>query len=41
MYGAAPYLAEMFDISKQEAREILSLWMANYTELMKYYGWQQ
>ena len=41
MYGAAPYLAEMFDISKQDAREILSLWMANYTELMKYYGWQQ
>lgn len=32
MYGAAPILAEMYDISKQEARESLSAWMAWVTE---------
>ena len=39
MYGAAPYLADMFEISKQEARDILSLWMENYETLMEYYKW--
>ena len=27
MFGAAPVLAEMFDLSKFEARDILSAWM--------------
>ena len=30
MYGAAPYLMEEFDLSKHEAREILTDWMKNY-----------
>lgn len=30
MFGAAPYLAEAFDISKTEARSILSEWMNQY-----------
>lgn len=30
MFGAAPYLAEEFDLDKREARRILSLWMENY-----------
>jgi hypothetical protein len=41
MYGAAPYLAEAFCISKTDARNILNLWMKNYETLMKYYGWTQ
>lgn len=32
MFGAAPYLAEEFDISKNEAREILVAWMDSYKE---------
>lgn len=32
MYGAAPYLQEVFDISKHKAREILLDWMKNYNE---------
>ena len=27
MFGAAPYIAEEFDISKPEARKVLSAWM--------------
>lgn len=27
MYGAAPYLAEMFSLDKPEARRVLSGWM--------------
>jgi hypothetical protein len=27
MFGAAPYLQEEFDLSRQEAREILAEWM--------------
>ena len=30
MYGASPYLAEEFGISKKEATEILCLWIENY-----------
>ncbi len=30
MYGAAPYLMEAFDISKNEAIKILADWMRNY-----------
>ena len=30
MFGAAPYLEEIFGLSKKEAREVLADWMANY-----------
>jgi hypothetical protein len=30
MFGAAPYLMRTFDLTQQEAREILSDWMKNY-----------
>ena len=30
MFGAAPYVAKEFNISKYEARTILSEWMNNY-----------
>ena len=30
MFGAAPYLAEEFDLDMREARKILSAWMSNY-----------
>ena len=30
MFGAAPYLEQVFGISRQEARDILADWMKNY-----------
>ena len=30
MFGAAPYLVERFEMSKEEARDMLSLWMKSY-----------
>ena len=30
MYGASPYLAEEFGLSRNEARDILADWMRNY-----------
>jgi hypothetical protein len=30
MYGAAPYLAEEFDLDKRTARKILIAWMESY-----------
>lgn len=30
MFGAAPYLAEAFDLTSHEAKQILSEWMKNY-----------
>lgn len=30
MFGAAPVLAEYFEIDEKEARKILSDWMRNY-----------
>ena len=35
MFGAAPYLANAFDLSKQEAREILKEWMETFSERHK------
>lgn len=32
MYGAVPFLVDEFDISKQEAREILIEWMKTFKE---------
>ena len=32
MFGAAPYLAENFGLSKYEARKILADWTENYNE---------
>ena len=30
MFGAVPYLVEKFEMSKKEARDMLSLWMKSY-----------
>ena len=30
MFGAAPYLVEMFGVDKKEARTILMKWMESY-----------
>ena len=30
MFGAAPYLESAFDLSKSEAREVLSSWMESF-----------
>ena len=35
MFGAAPYLADAFNIDKNTAREILSDWMKNYDEIIE------
>lgn len=32
MFGAGPYVAEEFGISKYQARDILSRWMENFNE---------
>ena len=32
MFGAAPYLAQAFDIDKRAAREVLSKWMKSFNE---------
>ena len=32
MFGAAPYLAEMFGLSAREAREVLGQWMRTFSE---------
>lgn len=32
MFGAVPYLMEMFDLSKSEAKEIFVDWMETYNE---------
>jgi hypothetical protein len=32
MFGAAPYLADAFEIDKKQAREILSYWMKTFGE---------
>jgi hypothetical protein len=31
MFGARPYLAEAFDLDKQESRDILSAWMKEFS----------
>jgi hypothetical protein len=30
MFGAAPYIADVFDLSNQEARKILAFWMQTF-----------
>jgi len=32
MFGAAPYLVEVFGVSRAEAREILFQWMQSFEE---------
>lgn len=32
MFGAGPYLVYAFGVSKKEAREILSYWMASFED---------
>jgi hypothetical protein len=39
MYGAAPYLVSEFAINIDEVKNILNLWMENYSELAKTYDW--
>jgi hypothetical protein len=40
MYGAAIYLVECFELTDEEAKEILCNWMENYDELSKKYDWR-
>jgi uncharacterized protein YciI len=30
MFGAAPYLSDIFDLSTQEARKVLTYWMQTF-----------
>jgi uncharacterized protein YciI len=30
MFGAAPYLSDVFNLSKQEARKVLTYWMQTF-----------
>lgn len=32
MFGATPYIEQMYDTGKAEARRILTLWMENFNE---------
>ena len=32
MFGAGPYLEKTFDLSKKEARTVLSKWMKSFSE---------
>lgn len=32
MFGAVPYLMDEFDFSKQDAKTVLSYWMASFGE---------
>lgn len=32
MFGASPYLVEVFGIDRNEARRVLSMWMENFNE---------
>jgi hypothetical protein len=32
MFGAAPYVAEAFGVSKQEARDLVKNWMQTFAE---------
>lgn len=36
MFGATPYIMQEFDIPKQEASNLLVLWMDNFNEEGKY-----
>lgn len=35
MWGAAPYLADMENISEEKAEEVLLEWITNYNEIKK------
>ena len=35
MFGAATYVAETFDVSKKEARDLLKNWMETFAERHK------
>ena len=32
MFGAAPYVAEVFDVSRNEARDLVKNWMETFVE---------
>lgn len=38
MFGAAPYLELKFDLSKQQAKEVLLYWLENWEDLYDAYG---
>jgi hypothetical protein len=40
MWGAAPYLAEGANISRDLATKVLLSWIENYDELNKQFHWQ-
>ena len=41
MWGATPYLQEFHpELTKEEAKEILLTWIANYSELCDLRNWQ-
>lgn len=40
MYGATPYLKDMYDLSDAEATDVLLNWMHNYQELSVQYNWR-
>lgn len=35
MFGASPYLVKEFDLTEQEARQVLSYWMTTFGERHK------
>jgi len=35
MFGAAPYLQEVYGLNPREARKVLGSWMDNYQELLE------
>ena len=41
MFGAVPYLREEFQLSREEASDILANWMENYDFLCEHFGWGQ
>jgi len=36
MYGASPYIEDIFSINESEARKLLILWMENFNEECNY-----
>jgi len=39
MFGAGQYLQDVFDMTKNEAKLVLSNWMNNYSDLVRLFGW--
>ena len=43
MWGAAPYLLEVkeFNLTPEQAKQVLLSWISNYDELNQKYHWQE